>query len=105
MFKDQTSLIVFIVAVLLGAIGIGTAYFTKPEPAPVTPVETVALAPATLPAAGVTYANALPGAGTGAGASGSSGLAGAGSSSLGGDSLGGRGSRGGRSGGLSAAGR
>ena len=66
MFKDQTSLIVFIVAVLLGLIGIGTVFFTQPTVQPVIPVETVPLGAAKLPDAGITYANALPNAGSGA---------------------------------------
>ncbi len=70
--RDQTNIIVTVVAVLLGIIGATTLFFTKPEPQPVSPVETVPLAAAKLPAAEplVVKANALPGgsaAGGGAG--------------------------------------
>ena len=65
--RDQTNIIVTVVAVLLGIIGVTTLWFTKPEPQPVLPIEPVPLAAAKLPEAEplVVRAPALPNAGSG----------------------------------------
>lgn len=73
--KNQTDLIVTIVAVLIMLIGVGVCFGTQPKAQAHTPPEKVITTPAALPAADVVMATSLPGA-SGGGAGGGAGLAG-----------------------------
>lgn len=72
--KNQTDLIVTIVAVLIMLIGVGVCFGTQPKAQAHTPPEKVITTPAALPAADVVMATSLPGASGGGG--GGAGLAG-----------------------------
>ena len=66
--KNQTDLIVTIVAVLLMLIGVGVCYGTKGEATKPAPPEQVVTTKLQYPAGTVVMASALPGAGSGGGA-------------------------------------
>lgn len=63
--KNQSDLIVTIVAVLCMLIGVGVCFGTKKEATTQAPPEKVVLTPLQLPTANVVMAPSLPGAGSG----------------------------------------
>jgi hypothetical protein len=75
--KNQTDLIVTIVAVLCMLIGVGVFFGTRKEAVQPSPPEQLVTAPLQLPAANVVMANSLPNAGSGS-QPGGGGLAGGG---------------------------
>ena len=68
--KNQSDLIVTVVAVLCMLIGVGVFFGTKKEAVKPAPPEAVVQAPLQLPAANVIMANSLPGGGGGGAAAG-----------------------------------
>ena len=74
--KNQSDLIVTVVAVLCMLIGVGVFFGTKKEAVKPAPPEAVVQAPLQLPAANVVMASSLPGGGGGGGMGGPAGMSG-----------------------------